>query len=146
MYRIRVVPLFLPRLTEREGDVEALLWHFIDYFNAGAMTERHVESIRADALEAMQEYAWPGNVRELRNVVEYAFAVGEGPAITLEELTPELRGEAPDIRDDADPRAREIQRIKRALKDAHGKKNEAAKQLGMSRSTLWRKLREFRLE
>lgn len=146
MYRIRVVPIFLPRLTEREGDVEALLWHFIDYFNAGALTDRRVEALESEAYEAIQEYAWPGNVRELRNVVEYAFAVGEGPIIRLEELTPELRGEGPEAKDETDPRAREIQRIKRALKEAHGRKSETAQQLGMSRSTLWRKLREYHLE
>jgi two-component system response regulator AtoC len=144
MYRIRVVPLFLPRLAEREGDVEALLWHFIDQFNEGEL--RHVTGVSSEAMDALLEYGWPGNVRELRNVVEYAFAVGEGPMITMADLTPELRGEPPPRDGDPqDPRAAEKVRILEALKKTQGQKSKAADLLGMSRSTLWRKLRELRI-
>ena len=144
MYRIRVVPLFLPRLAEREGDIEALLWHFIDHFNEGGL--RHVTGISTEAMEAILDYRWPGNVRELRNVVEYAFAVGEGPVITPSDLTPELRGEPPPRDGDPqDPRAAEKARILAALERTGGRKGKAADMLGMSRSTLWRKLRELRI-
>jgi two-component system, NtrC family, response regulator AtoC len=144
MYRIRVVPLFLPRLAEREGDVEALLWHFVDQFNEGGL--RHVTGVDSEAMDALLEYGWPGNVRELRNVVEYAFAVGEGPVITMADLTPELRGEPPPRDGDPqDPRAAEKARILEALKKTRGQKSKAADLLGMSRSTLWRKLRELRI-
>ena len=144
MYRIRVVPLFLPRLAEREGDVEALLWHFIDQFNESGL--RHVTGVTPEAMDALLEYRWPGNVRELRNVVEYAFAVGEGPVLDMADLTPELRGEPPPRDGDPqDPRAAEKARILEALKKTHGQKSKAADLLGMSRSTLWRKLRELRI-
>jgi two-component system response regulator AtoC len=144
MYRIRVVPLFLPRLAEREGDVEALLWHFIDQFNESGL--RLVTGVSSEAMDALLEYRWPGNVRELRNVVEYAFAVGVGPTITIADLTPELRGEPPPRDGDPqDPRVAEKARILEALEKTGGGKSKAADMLGMSRSTLWRKLRELRI-
>jgi len=144
MYRIRVVPIFIPRLAEREGDVEALTWHFINEFNQGGF--REISGIRKSAMEALLEHDWPGNVRELRNVIEYAFAIGEGPILEVQCLTPELRGEAPTPNlgtfsgDNV-----ERDQILDALAQANGRKTLAAEILGMSRSTLWRKMREYRL-
>ena len=145
MYRIRVVPLFLPRLAEREGDVEALTWHFIDAFNRQGF--RQISGLASNVHEAMMDYGWPGNIRELRNVIEYAFAVGDGPVLTLDELPPELRGEPPPgIREDPQTeRELERRRLLEALDASGGRKGEAAEALGMSRSTLWRKLREHRI-
>ena len=144
MYRVRVVPLFLPPLTEREGDIEALLWHFIDDYNARG--GRQITAIDAHAMEALLEYRWPGNIRELQNVVEYAFVIGDSEVMSLSDLTPELRGEPPPQEGDKkDPRALERARIVDALTKANGRKGKAATALGMSRSTLWRKLREYRI-
>ena len=146
MYRVRVVPLFLPRLCERDGDIEALAWHFIDRFNQRGA--RVIERIADDVLEALLAYTWPGNVRELRNAIEYAFAIGEGPEMGSADLLPELRGEAPPSRPRGplDPAAEERERILSALRATHGRKSEAARRLGINRSTLWRKLRELRIE
>jgi two-component system response regulator AtoC len=162
MYRIRVVPLFIPPLVERDGDLEALTWTFIDEFNQ--KSGRHIQSISGDAWDAMQSYWWPGNVRELRNAIEYAFAIGEGPSLGAEDLPPELRGEIPPkrlmlrhathhlaptgIESPSDLRAsEELERgmIVEALQRANGSKSGAAEQLGISRTTLWRKMRELRL-
>ncbi len=143
MYRIRVVPVFLPRLVERDGDVEALLWHFVSEQNKSS-GERTIEGIEEPAMQAMLEYDWPGNIRELHNAIEYSFAVGIGPHIQLSELPPELRGEGPQ-RDRRRPENRERDRIVEALKTVEGRKSKAAELLGMSRSTLWRKLREHRI-
>lgn len=148
MYRIRVVPLYLPRLAERDGDIEALLWHFIDEFNA--KSERKIDGVAEDAMLAMLHYSWPGNVRELRNVVENAFAIGDGATMRLEDLTPELRGEGPRM---LHPDEHELptydhderRRILRALTEAGGRRDAAAEALGISRSTLWRKMRELKL-
>lgn len=146
MYRIRVVPLFLPRLADRDGDVEALTWHFIDTFNE--REARTIEAIDADAMDALLAYSWPGNIRELRNNIEYAFAIGEGPILTRDELTPELKGEPPP-RDAAPTTSSQPQdertRIMEALGRTGGRKGAAARQLGISRSTLWRKMRELGL-
>ncbi len=147
MYRIRVVPLFLPRLAARNGDVEALTWHFIDELNRRG--GRRILRIDPGALDALLAHDWPGNVRELRNVLEYAYVIGDGEALRLDDLTPELRGEPPpglDDSDELDVRGLERRRLLEALDKAQGKKGEAAELLGMSRTTLWRKLREHRLE
>lgn len=143
MYRIRVVPIFIPRLAEREGDVEALTWYFIDEFNRQG--HRQIEGIRRDAMELLLEHEWPGNVRELRNVIEYAFAIGEGPILEIGCMTPELRGEAPTPTQPFGQNHAERDQILDALARSNGRKSEAADLLGMSRSTLWRKMREHHL-
>lgn len=148
LYRIRVVPIFIPPLRQRAGDVEALVWLFIDQFNAQGL--RHVEAVSRSAMQALLVYPWPGNVRELRNVVEHAFIIGEGPVIDIQDLTPELRGESPPGGDEV-VTEKPLQQLERnqllaALAKHNGKKTQAAQELGMSRSTLWRKLRELRLQ
>jgi two-component system response regulator AtoC len=163
MYRIRVVPLFLPPLIERSGDIEALTWHFVDLLarRDGPGDGRRIERIEREVLDALLAYPWPGNVRELSSAVAYAYAVGEGPEWTVAELLPELRGEpapralellpAPELpaSPTADPHAAaaagERARLLAALQASGGRKGEAAERLGIDRSTLWRKLREHRL-
>lgn len=148
MYRIRVVPLYLPRLADRVGDIEALTWHFIHDFNKYG--GRLVTGIADEALQAMLHYSWPGNVRELRNVIENAFAVGDGDVLTVDELTPELRGERPrsahnDDKAELEESLDERHRIMKALAASGGRRDQAAEMLGYSRSTLWRKMRELKL-
>jgi len=99
----------LPPLVERDNDIEALIWHFIREFDERAAVHdaarvrddpddppwRRIEAITPDAFARLVGYQWPGNVRELRNVIEYAFAIGEGSVLTVDELPPELRGLPP---------------------------------------------------
>jgi transcriptional regulator with PAS, ATPase and Fis domain len=148
MYRIRVVPIFLPPLRDRAGDVEALSWHFLDQLNRDG--RRHVDGFTPGALAALLAHDWPGNVRELQNVLSYAFAVGQGPLIDTSELPPELRGEGPPpdagARSTETSESRERARILDALDRARGRRGEAAALLGMSRTTLWRKMRELGLQ
>ena len=146
MYRIRVVPLFIPPLSERTGDVEALVWHFIDKFNRRS-TGRTVDGVTESAMSLLRDYSWPGNIRELLNVIEYVFAVGEGNILHASELPPELRGEQLQIGRRAGTCAEDDERarIKEALRDAGGQRSRAAELLGISRSTLWRRMRELSL-
>src|SRR5436305_4297588 len=90
---MRVVPLFLPPLRERRGDTEALFWHFIERMNHGGL--RRIEGVTRAAMDAIRSYPWPGNVRELRSAVEYAFVVGEGPHLDVEDLTPSCAAKRP---------------------------------------------------
>jgi len=145
MYRIRVVPVFLPPLTERDDDVEVLTWHFIDEFNK--LGYRQLERVDPKAIDAMMAYSWPGNVRELRNNIEYAYNVGEGPVLSLADLTPELRGVEPDRGAVTEPTqsSQERRQMLDALRQSHGNKGKAAALIGMSRSTFWRKAREYQL-
>lgn len=147
MYRLRVVPLFLPRLVERTGDIEALTWHFINLFNS--RKRRTIEAMPPGVLELLQRHHWPGNVRELRNVIEYAFVLGEGETLTTDELVPELRGEPPpDQRDRAAGRGETDERsqIQWALAEADGNRTRAAELLDISRTTLWRRMKEYDLD
>jgi transcriptional regulator with PAS, ATPase and Fis domain len=150
MYRLRVVPLFIPPLRARPGDVFLLAEKLIETFNArgGRRVERLAPSVRT----AFEAYPWPGNVRELRNVLEYAYVVGEGPVIVDADLPPEIldRGaEEPTspavnrplplpVDTMASP---EAGRIRRAIERAGGSRDRAAQILGMSRSTLWRRMK-----
>ena len=141
MYRIRVIPLFLPRLAERAGDTEMLAWQFIDEFKEAGY--RHIRVMEGAARDALVEHSWPGNVRELRNVIEYASAVGDGDVLRLSDLPPELRGERPSAAKAQTLGDIERQRILEALQKTNGRRDDAAAQLGMARSTLWRKIREY---
>ncbi len=70
MYRLRVVPLYLPTLAQRPSDIELLAWHFVEQL--AAEQARQVQRITPGALRVLEAYEWPGNVRELRNAIEYA--------------------------------------------------------------------------
>ena len=78
MFRLRVVPIFLPPLRDRRVDIPVLLWRFVGERNLYG--PRVVDSVAPAAMRAMLDYGWPGNVRELKNVIDYAFAVKQPPA------------------------------------------------------------------
>ncbi|MCA9668599.1 MAG: sigma 54-interacting transcriptional regulator, partial [Myxococcales bacterium] len=153
MFRLRVVPIFVPPLRERRGDIELLLWHFIEQQNRSAA--RFVDTVSPEAMRALLDYGWPGNVRELRNVVEYAFAVSRGATIDIDELPPEFReatlgaprptpaAAASNAATGGNQLAPEAQRIQRALDAAGGHIGQAAELLGISRPTLWRKRKKY---
>ena len=142
MFRLRVVPVFLPPLRERRGDVALLLDHFIAKLNARG--GRQVRGVKPDAMRALLDHSWPGNVRELINVVEYAFAVGRGPEIALSQLPPEFRERgAPGGLPPAYAGVSEEEAVARALQETGGHVNEAAARLGMSRATFWRKRKKY---
>jgi transcriptional regulator with PAS, ATPase and Fis domain len=150
MYRLRVVPIFLPPLRERREDISLLIWHFIGKHNDKRV--RVIEKIDPDAMKVLLDYRWPGNVRELHNVVEYAFAVGRGPTLRLSELPPEFRESR--LAESTKPVYRLTSRlnaddeksaIKQALEQCRGRAGEAADLLGMSRATFWRKRKLYEL-
>ena len=144
MYRLRVVKLLIPPLRERVGDIEALIWCFISQFNEQGF--REVTGIAEDAYDALNSYSWPGNIRELRNAIEGAFAIGVGETLLLKDLPPELKGEEGSFSPrPANSTLNEKEQIALALSQTLGRKNKAAELLGISRSTLWRKMREMGL-
>ncbi len=151
MYRLRVVPIFLPPLRERRLDVNLLLWHRINQHNL--LGPRHIDSISPDAMRCLLDYKWPGNVRELINVVEYSFAVGRGNELRVEDLPPEFR-ETPGLTTTTESvpsvkRVRhkdEAELIREALQVAGGHLETAAQYAGMSRATFWRKRKKYMIE
>ena len=139
MYRIRVVPLFLPRLSERGEDIELLTWRFIDEFNK--LGFREIKSLSKDAREAILEYSWPGNIRELRNNIELAFAIGVGPELKLTDLSPELQGISPPNLTEFPKH--EKKELLKALEKTKGNKGKAADLCQISRATFWRKCKFY---
>jgi transcriptional regulator with PAS, ATPase and Fis domain len=149
MFRVRVIPLFLPPLRDRRDDVEPLAWRFVERRNEGG-AKRVVGRISDAAKAALRSYDWPGNVRELQNAIEYAFVMGQGAVLDVTQLPPEVRGD-PARRHANVPAALspelppEARRIMRALERAGGHRGRAAASLGMSRTTLWRRMQRHGL-
>ncbi|MCF7964482.1 MAG: sigma 54-interacting transcriptional regulator [Methylobacter tundripaludum] len=145
MYRLRVVPIFIPPLRERREDISLLIWHFIRQHNAANF--RTIEKIDPQAMKTLLDYTWPGNVRELHNVVEYAFAVGRGTTLRCSELPPEFREPRPappqSVQNSPLSAAEESATIRQALEQSNGKVSSAAGSLGMSRATFWRKRKVY---
>jgi len=148
-YRINVVPIHLPPLRERAGDVPLLLQHMI---------ERHGGSknftVSDPTLGALERYPWPGNVRELENAVQRAVALaGDSTELKKEYLLPldtRWRG-ATETPEHVRPlrevlREIEIEHIRHALEMTGGHRTQTAELLGISRKVLWEKLRDFGIE
>jgi transcriptional regulator with PAS, ATPase and Fis domain len=160
MYRLRVIPIFLPPLRERRGDIRLLAETIVAEMNP--RSRRKILAVSPAAVEVLERYDFPGNVRELKNVLAYAFAIGDGPILLPSDLPPEVlpglgdsarEGDAPSSAAAAGSEARElaeappeVQRIRRALERSGGNRERAAKILGLSRVTLWRRMRELGIE
>ncbi|BCE00533.1 sigma-54 interaction domain-containing protein [Marinicellulosiphila megalodicopiae] len=136
MYRIRVIPLFLPSLVERTGDVEMLLWHFIEKLNNE--NPRKVIAFDEDSYEVLMNYEWPGNVRELQNTCEYMHAIGEGSTVTIDDLPQDLFELEFEEND-------EKMKLAKLMQKFNGKRSDVALEMGCSRATLWRKLKQHQL-
>ena len=153
-YRLRVVPIHLPPLRERPEDVALIAQHQLAHIGGRA---GRALLLSPDTLEALKAYPWPGNVRELENALEYAVALCAGQTIQIEDLPEEVRlgGAAAPIASAAEaPRGRRAEpvsdperaRIVDALESAHWNRQKAADALGLSRSTLWRRMRDLGIE
>lgn len=146
LYRLRVVPIHIPALCDRSGDLPVLLWHLIERKNAQG--RRVIRQIESEAMKLLLQWRWPGNVRELQNAVEYVFAVGHGPVLRVADLPAELRGVPiagaavaqptgpAALADEGD--AALASRIQAALQTHKGHVGKAAASLGLSRPTFWR--------
>ncbi len=146
-YRIQVVPIEIPPLRQRDGDISELTDFFLKEFGR----ERGLEfNLAQEARQALEKYAYPGNVRELRNLLERASVLSPASTIQLWELPIEIRKgrEEPTPKSEriADAvAAAEKQCIRRALEKTGGNKTGAAAILGISRKNLWEKLKTYGL-
>jgi transcriptional regulator with PAS, ATPase and Fis domain len=144
-YRLNVIRITLPPLRDRREDVPALVHHFLRRFNR--RFRRDVRGITPDALAALTAYDFPGNVRELENLIERAFAMGAREQITLADL-PSLTTRspgAPSLSARTLPTLAEVEQelILRALAMLNNDKEESARALGISRRTIYRRLKEY---
>ncbi|MCW5892490.1 MAG: sigma-54-dependent Fis family transcriptional regulator [bacterium] len=146
-YRLNVGAIQLPPLRERGDDIEPLVRHFIGICNQ--KLGRTVAGVSPQVLAIFLRYPWPGNIRELANVIERAMVVAKGSVILPEHLPPHIfetratpNGDAPAL-PELSLEAAEREQILRALQASGGKRIEAARLLGLSRRTLYRKLDRY---
>lgn len=147
-YRINVIPIHVPPLRERQGDIPLLVEAFIERLRL--KTAKPISGISTAALELLLNYHWPGNVRELLNTIEYAFILCQEETLQPEHLPLQIprklaarsklnkQGEGSD-------KAHDRESLIAAIKQAGGKKSEAARLLGVSRVTLWKWLKNHNI-
>jgi two-component system response regulator AtoC len=149
-FRLNVVTVQLPSLRERRSDIPMLTHHFLGRYAHGAQTQ-----VSAAAMKSLLQYDWPGNVRELENCVARAVALGDGKLIDVADLPPAIRTEQPEtsgtpLQDAASlstTALAEMERmtILRVFEQANGDKALTGKMLGISRATLYRKLKRYNI-
>lgn len=146
-YRIRVIPIVLPPLRDRSDDIPLLVNHYREKFNQEM--GKQITGLSPQSLMALEQYPFPGNIRELRNVMEHAFVCCEENTIQFEHLPADLQRyslEHQEWTDAESLQSIERQAICRALDKTGWHFKEASQQLGIGRSTLWRKVRQFGLK
>ena len=139
-YRINVFPIHMPPLRERLSDIPALVEHSLQKF--GQALRRPVTGISSEALQVLCDYDYPGNIRELENLIERAVLLNTGPQLDLGEWLPMASSNHAGL-----SRLEQIERseIERLLDKHAGNLGLVAQELGISRTTLWRRLRQNRL-
>jgi DNA-binding NtrC family response regulator len=155
-YRLVVFPITLPPLRDRREDIPLLVEHFLEKHARDA--GKRVTRVEARAMEAMASHGWPGNVRELENVIHRTLLVSSGLELTFDDLPPGIGGDQGAVgatgRQTADAgigsgtlNLEELEReaIVRAMESNKGNLSDVARQLGIGRSTLYRKLEQYGL-
>jgi DNA-binding NtrC family response regulator len=148
-FRLNVVSLHIPPLSERRDDIPLLSYYFLK--KVAALMKKDVTEISEDAMSLLMNYGYPGNVRELENIIERGVALSSGPSIEVTYLPEDLRelsiktfrkkeGKIPSLED------QETAYIKWVLREVGGNKTTAAQILGIDRVSLWRKLKKYGLE
>jgi DNA-binding NtrC family response regulator len=148
-FRLDVVTIRLPSLRERRSDIPMLVHWFLDRHANGSEIQ-----VTGAAMKCLLQYDWPGNVRELENCIERATALGDGKIIDVADLPPSVLSHAPMDVDTTAPHtpgtssdleAIERATIQRVFEQVNGDKVMAGKMLGISRATLYRKLKRYNI-
>ncbi len=150
-YRLNVIRMDLPPLRERVDDIPILIEHFMRKFSE--QSQRKLDGIEPEALAALTNYHWPGNIRELEHTIERAVLLGKESRIGLQDFPPSLVARNDNVLPLADALAKsytlrdlEKEYIMRVMEIVGGNKTEAAKTLGVDRTTLYRKLEEYKVK
>jgi two-component system, NtrC family, response regulator AtoC len=146
-FRLNVVTVHLPALRERRSDIPILVHWFLDRYAPGRSIQ-----IMSPAMKCLLYYGWPGNVRELENSIERAIALGDGRAIDVNDLPPAIASASQDTvsAGPVPPASTDLEDIERAtiervFEQVKGDKSLAGKMLGISRATLYRKLKRYNI-
>ncbi|EDX27539.1 transcriptional regulatory protein ZraR, partial [Escherichia coli B171] len=147
-YRINVMSIEIPPLRDRKEDIPILINHYLKYFSEEF--QRPLPQITEEAFQALIRYDYPGNVRELKHAIERAVLLAVDGNITLahlpEEISQSFKSEKKDVLDyKLAKESIEKEFILKTLIETNWNKTEAAKKLGISRKTLWQKLKKFNL-
>jgi two-component system response regulator HydG len=148
-YRIGVIPIHLPPLRERCEDIPLLVEAFINRIRL--KTDKPISAMSKEALDLLMNYRWPGNIRELMNVIEYAFVLCQEGEIMVHHipeqlsLKPSRRLPLPQAEWQLSA-AGQRERIIEALAAAGGRRSEAAGILGISRTTLWKRIKKYGIQ
>ncbi len=145
-YRLAVIPIQIPPLRDRVEDISVLAQHFLQMLNK--KSNKRIYRFSNAAVTVMNKYAWPGNVRELMNAVEYSCAICSGETIEVEDLPLTLQQQSdliPGFRSQADRTLDEMQKqyILHVLQETNWHQKKACQILGLSKTTLYRRLREY---
>jgi transcriptional regulator with GAF, ATPase, and Fis domain len=143
-FRINVFPLYCPSLKDRAEDIPLIAQSFIRQ-NA-VKTGKKILGLTPEAMDRMISHSWPGNIRELRNAIEFGFVLCSSGAIDVKHLPPKLsqnpvvnrKTQVPDVEDNSFQR----EELLRILREVHGNQSEAAKKLGVSRVTVWKRMKK----
>jgi two-component system response regulator AtoC len=149
-FRLNVVTVHLPSLRERRSDIPMLVHWFLDRYAEGSAMQ-----VTNSAMKCLMQYDWPGNVRELENCVERAVALGDRRTIDIGDLPPTIASASPSLEISGTPHStglssndlEDIERatIERVFEQVKGDKVMAGKMLGISRATLYRKLKRYNI-
>jgi transcriptional regulator with PAS, ATPase and Fis domain len=148
-YRIGVIPIILPPLQERREDIPLLVETFINRIRL--KTDKPISGMSKEALDVLFGYDWPGNVRELINVIEYSFVLCHEGEIMTHHLPAKVTGKQPRITSKRravkkQTNDAERKRILEALAATGGNQSKAAEILGISRVTLWKRLKAYDIQ
>ena len=148
-YRLAVITVEVPPLSERQDDIPLLSQHFLEKFSTAQ--GKQVEKISHDVMDILMSYAFPGNVRELENIIERAVTLTSGDTVETSQLPADLREQRFDIR--RRPKTEfltleenEKEYIGWVLEQVNGNKTKAAEILGIDRVSLWRKLKRYSMD
>jgi DNA-binding NtrC family response regulator len=142
-YRINVVQIDVPPLRERQEDIPLLVSEFVNEF---CLREKKVLALSEEVMDIFMNYPWPGNIRQLRNVIERAIVLSKGRTISKNDLAVEFlshRRTTAEVTSVKPLKQLELQAINHALQECSGNKSEAAKKLGISRKTFYKRLKEL---
>jgi PAS domain S-box-containing protein len=143
-YRLNVVEIRIPPLRDRPEDVPLLVNHYLRLFQK--KSRKKIRRVSPDAIAVLRKCPFPGNVRELENAIEHAFVMCHGDEILVEHLPQHIISQSASNGTARRAAITEKESILSALERSHGNKSRAAVELGMHRSTLWRKIKTLGID
>jgi DNA-binding NtrC family response regulator len=145
-FRLGAFVITVPPLRDRREAIPMLVQQFVRA--AATQMKKEVRGVSAEVMTRLMNYRWPGNVRELEHAMQRAVILAHGPIISVRELPPEIRSEAPDRSSDdsLDLEEHERKAVRRALERFGGNRRRAAKALNISTVTLWRRMKRYGLD